>query len=78
MNAVDCADNVIAPEDSYPWWPAVVFEDDDAEVPKSVLERCPAPGDNSKVLVRFYEKERKKNKLNNWCVHRVPLRGRGS
>ncbi|TFK85272.1 hypothetical protein K466DRAFT_197390 [Polyporus arcularius HHB13444] len=57
--------------DSYPWWPAVVFEDDDAEVPKSVLERCPAPGDNSKVLVRFYEKERKKNKLNNWAWVRL-------
>ncbi|RPD57252.1 hypothetical protein L226DRAFT_614349 [Lentinus tigrinus ALCF2SS1-7] len=54
--------------DSYPWWPAVVFEDDDKEVPKSVRGRCPAPGDNSVVLVRFYEKNRKNN---NWAWVRL-------
>ena len=47
--------------DSFPWWPAVVFEEDDAQVPKAVLSRA-HPTDGSVALVRFYEK----NSLKNW------------
>ncbi|CDO69700.1 hypothetical protein BN946_scf184851.g88 [Trametes cinnabarina] len=48
--------------ESYPWWPAVVFEEDDPEVPPSVLARAPSPEPDLE-LVKFYEKKH----INNWA-----------
>ncbi|KAI0351350.1 hypothetical protein OH77DRAFT_1429898 [Trametes cingulata] len=48
--------------ESFPWWPAVVFEEDDPEVPESVLARAP-PREPDLELVRFYEKKH----INNWA-----------
>ncbi|KAI0640714.1 hypothetical protein C8Q79DRAFT_921056 [Trametes meyenii] len=48
--------------ESFPWWPAVVFEEDDLEIPESVLARAP-PREADLVLVRFYEKKH----INNWA-----------
>ncbi|KAI8985649.1 hypothetical protein BD414DRAFT_578477 [Trametes punicea] len=48
--------------ESFPWWPAVVFEEDDPEVPPSVLARAP-PREPDLELVRFYEKKH----INNWA-----------
>ncbi|KAL1940886.1 hypothetical protein VTO73DRAFT_7927 [Trametes versicolor] len=48
--------------ESFPWWPAVVFEEDDPEVPESVVARIP-PSEPDLELVRFYEKKH----INNWA-----------
>ncbi|KAI0832027.1 hypothetical protein BC628DRAFT_1351253 [Trametes gibbosa] len=48
--------------ESFPWWPAVVFEEDDSEVPESVAARAP-PSEPDLELVRFYEKKH----INNWA-----------
>ncbi|KAI0676134.1 hypothetical protein C8Q78DRAFT_1008227 [Trametes maxima] len=48
--------------ESFPWWPAVVFEEDDPEIPESVLARAP-PREADLALVRFYEKKH----INNWA-----------
>ncbi|KAI0364675.1 hypothetical protein BV20DRAFT_1116249 [Pilatotrama ljubarskyi] len=48
--------------ESFPWWPAVVFEEDDPEVPESVVARAP-PQEPDLELVRFYEKKH----INNWA-----------
>ena len=53
----------------YPWWPAVVFEEDDLEIPANVLASAPQPLHNGIVLVRFYEKKQK----HNWYVYYVYL-----
>nr|VWP00090.1 Guanine nucleotide-binding protein subunit beta-like protein (Cytoplasmic antigenic protein 1) [Ganoderma boninense] len=42
---------------SFPFWPAVVFEEDSPEVPKNVLLTAPANRGNAVALVRFYEKK---------------------
>ncbi len=55
---------VWAKVDSFPWWPAVVFEPDDVEIPKGVLQRTRNLSDPNNVLVRFYEK----NHNNNWYI----------
>ena len=26
--------------DSYPWWPAVIYEDDDPQIPTNIVEIC--------------------------------------
>ena len=57
--------------DSYPWWPAVIYEDDDPEVPRAVLKQrdraarpVPASGsgdaDTEPILhlVRFWDGRR--------------------
>ncbi|KAI0630656.1 hypothetical protein C8Q77DRAFT_1063453 [Trametes polyzona] len=46
----------------FPWWPAVVFEEDDPEVPESVATQAPPPEPDLE-LVRFYEKKH----INNWA-----------
>ncbi|TBU24142.1 hypothetical protein BD311DRAFT_702623 [Dichomitus squalens] len=46
---------------SFPYWPAVVFEEDDPEVPPNVLATAPDIRDNGIALVRFYEKKSKSN-----------------
>ncbi|KAJ8483195.1 hypothetical protein ONZ51_g4868 [Trametes cubensis] len=48
--------------ESFPWWPAVVFEADDPEIPESVLARAP-PREADLELVKFYEKKH----INNWA-----------
>ncbi|KAI0326259.1 hypothetical protein GY45DRAFT_1310767 [Cubamyces sp. BRFM 1775] len=48
--------------ESFPWWPAVVFEPDDPEIPESVLARAP-PREADLELVKFYEKKH----INNWA-----------
>ncbi|KAI9067920.1 hypothetical protein FKP32DRAFT_1619507 [Trametes sanguinea] len=48
--------------ESFPWWPAVVFEEDDPEVPPSVLASAPARQPDLE-LVKFYEKKH----INNWA-----------
>ena len=50
---------------SFPYWPAVVFEKDDPEVPSVVLANAPEHRDNSVALVRFYEKKSKSNWYSN-------------
>ena len=47
---------------NFPWWPAVVFEQDDREIPANVLASAPETLHPGIVLVRFYEKRQK----NNW------------
>ena len=46
---------------AFPWWPAVVFEEDDLEVPSNVLDQAPRPLHPGVVLVRFYEKKHTHN-----------------
>ncbi|KAL7280296.1 hypothetical protein ACG7TL_005210 [Trametes sanguinea] len=48
--------------ESFPWWPAVVFEEDDPEVPPSVLASAPSREPDLE-LVKFYEKKH----INNWA-----------
>jgi hypothetical protein len=49
--------------DSYPWWPAVVFEEDDAEVPPAVLAAKPTgKAKKHATLVRFFDKRY------SWCA----------
>ncbi|EGN97037.1 hypothetical protein SERLA73DRAFT_58213 [Serpula lacrymans var. lacrymans S7.3] len=46
-------------EDTYPWWPAVIFEPDDIHIPRNVLkERKSArkADDSSLHLVRFFDR----------------------
>ncbi|KAI0765639.1 hypothetical protein BD413DRAFT_637686 [Trametes elegans] len=40
-----------AVSESFPWWPAVVFEEDDPEVPESVAARAPPPSPTSSSSV---------------------------
>ncbi|KAH9939113.1 uncharacterized protein BXZ73DRAFT_89157 [Epithele typhae] len=42
---------------TFPWWPAVIFEEDDRDIPATVLSQKPT-GLVGCVLVRFYEKKR--------------------
>ncbi|KAL5492640.1 hypothetical protein ACEPAI_4087 [Sanghuangporus weigelae] len=48
---------VWAKAETYPWWPSVVFEEDDPEVPPNVLEDKPATraGVGPLILVRFWD-----------------------
>ncbi|KAI0924329.1 hypothetical protein AcW1_006473 [Taiwanofungus camphoratus] len=51
---------VWAKADSYPWWPAVVFESDDPHVPKSVLHQkndVTRTEHGSLHLVRFFDRQ---------------------
>ncbi|KAI0737339.1 hypothetical protein C8Q80DRAFT_1358849 [Daedaleopsis nitida] len=57
---------VWAKGDSSPWWPAVVFENDDPEIPKAVRTRAPNLDDPTNVLVRFY-----KNANHKWAWVKV-------
>ena len=54
---------------SFPYWPAVVFEEDSPEVPKNVLHTAPQKGGNAFALVRFYEKKTTR-KSNQWYESR--------
>jgi len=50
---------VWAKAETYPWWPAVVFEEDDPEVPDSVYNACIAAQQKQKGVihvVRFFDK----------------------
>ena len=53
--------------DTYPWWPAVIFEEDDEDVPKTVLKaKDPQKaGDGQLQLVRFFDKR------SSWSVCRA-------
>ncbi|KAG1823125.1 hypothetical protein EV424DRAFT_1321511 [Suillus variegatus] len=39
--------------DTYPWWPAVVWEPDDPSIPEDVKKK--KPQDNSRHIVQFYD-----------------------
>ena len=58
---------------SFPYWPAVVFEEDSPEVPKNVLHTAPQKGGNAFALVRFYEKKTTR-KSNQWYESRSASR----
>ncbi|KAJ3565446.1 hypothetical protein NP233_g7624 [Leucocoprinus birnbaumii] len=50
---------VWAKADSYPWWPAVIFEQDDPDVPRNILQGCLDARDKRKVklyILRFFDK----------------------
>ncbi|KAI5123496.1 hypothetical protein M0805_008864 [Coniferiporia weirii] len=52
---------VWAKADTYPWWPAVVYEEDDPDVPPSVLRekgRAPRGGGGSLLLVQFWDSKK--------------------
>jgi NuA3 HAT complex component NTO1 len=44
---------VWAKADTYPWWPAVVWEPDDPKIPEDVRKK--KPQDNSRHIVQFYD-----------------------
>ncbi|KAH8102212.1 PHD-zinc-finger like domain-containing protein [Cristinia sonorae] len=47
--------------ESWPWWPAVVYERDDAEIPKKILKQMGKYEQNTQkrlYLVRFFDKKR--------------------
>lgn len=51
------ADSVIP--DSYPWWPAVIFEEDDPDVPGNILQGCREAREKRKMklhILRFFDK----------------------
>lgn len=48
---------------SYPWWSAVVYDDDLPEIPKNVLQQAHNKDD---YLVRFYDKS------DLWYVYQDP------
>lgn len=39
--------------DTYPWWPAVVWEPDDPKIPEDVRKK--RPQDKSRHIVQFYD-----------------------
>ncbi|KAG2125717.1 hypothetical protein DEU56DRAFT_563406 [Suillus clintonianus] len=44
---------VWAKADTYPWWPAVVWEPDDPKIPEDVRKK--KPRDNSRHIVQFFD-----------------------
>ncbi|KAG0698199.1 hypothetical protein DFH29DRAFT_942772 [Suillus ampliporus] len=46
---------VWAKADTYPWWPGVVWEQDDAMIPEDVRKRKPRVEDDTRHLVQFYD-----------------------
>lgn len=51
--------------DSYPWWPAVIFEQDDPDVPGNILKGCLDAQEKRKLklyILRFFDKNQ------SWCV----------
>ncbi|KAF5362396.1 hypothetical protein D9756_002180 [Leucocoprinus leucothites] len=50
---------VWAKADSYPWWPAVIFEQDDPDVPRNILQGCLEAQEKRKAnlyILRFFDK----------------------
>ncbi|KAF9454408.1 hypothetical protein P691DRAFT_770607 [Macrolepiota fuliginosa MF-IS2] len=50
---------VWAKADSYPWWPGVIFEDDDPDVPRNILQGCQEAREKRKMklhILRFFDK----------------------
>jgi hypothetical protein len=45
--------------DTFPWWPAVIFEEDDEEIPRAVLQakKNARKGHGPLQLVRFFDKK---------------------
>lgn len=50
---LECGTLVWAKADTYPWWPAVVWEPDDPKIPEDVRKK--RPQDNSRHIVQFYD-----------------------
>ena len=53
-DADDCAE-------SWPWWPAVVYEADDPDIPDKILNQREKEAQSTQepvFLVRFYDKRR--------------------
>lgn len=50
---LECGTLVWAKADTYPWWPAVVWEPDDPKIPEDVRKK--KPQDNSRHIVQFYD-----------------------
>jgi NuA3 HAT complex component NTO1 len=50
---LECGTLVWAKADTYPWWPAVVWEPDDPKIPEEVRKK--KPQDNSRHIVQFYD-----------------------
>ncbi|KAG1774169.1 hypothetical protein EV702DRAFT_1127317 [Suillus placidus] len=50
---LECGTLVWAKADTYPWWPAVVWEPDDPHIPEDVRKK--KPRDNSRHIVQFYD-----------------------
>lgn len=50
---LECGTLVWAKADTYPWWPAVVWEPDDPSIPEDVRKK--KPRDNSRHIVQFYD-----------------------
>lgn len=61
----DNYDAEITPVGTYPWWPAVIFEDDDLQIPPNILQLCQAERQKSNELIhilQFFDKSK------SWCV----------
>lgn len=50
---LECGTLVWAKADTYPWWPAVVWEPDDPSIPEDVKKK--KPQDHSRHIVQFYD-----------------------
>ncbi|KAG1735905.1 uncharacterized protein EDB91DRAFT_1143453 [Suillus paluster] len=46
---------VWAKADTYPWWPGVVWEQDDAKIPEDVRKKKPRAEDGTRYLVQFWD-----------------------
>lgn len=52
---------VWAKASTYPWWPAVIFEDDDLQIPPNILQLCQAERQKSNELIhilQFFDKSK--------------------
>ncbi|KXN86201.1 Peregrin [Leucoagaricus sp. SymC.cos] len=59
---------VWAKADSYPWWPAVIFEQDDPGVPRNILQGCLEAREKRKTklhILRFFDKHKSWQYLSN-------------